>query len=62
MMKRTISLTIHRTLTLDQNAVEWEMTDEELIKELSKDYDDWWWEHESVKVEIKPTTKSVLGE
>ena len=61
-MSKTICLTVCRTLTLEDNVVEHDMTDEELIEEVTRDYDDWYWDEESVTVEIKPTNEVILGE
>lgn len=61
-MSRTVCITICRTLTLEENSIENELTDEELKQEVLEDYDDWYWDDEGVTVEVLPTKNIILGD
>ena len=61
-MSKTVCVTVCKTLTLDENCVEYVWTDQELIDEISKEHEDWYFDDESVTVEVLPTSEVILGE
>ena len=62
-MSKTLRLTIVRTLTLDEDSVEYTMTYDELVESMQHgNYDDWCWDDESFTLEVKPTDEVIIGE
>lgn len=61
-MSKTVCVTVYKTLTLDESCIEYDWTDEELIEEISKEHEDWYFDDVSVTVEVLPTSEVILGE
>lgn len=59
-MSKTVCVTVCKTLTIDENCAEYDWTDQELIDEISKEHEDWYFDDESVTVEVLPTSEVIL--